>query len=237
MEFEFNWFRALFNFSEGLNWFVMAYLLIMWRWLTTSFKWLAVVFIHVTLSVALSNSAYIFFDLNNRFISHLRTPIEFILIGMIYYSIIESYAVKKVIISLIILFPIFCIINALYIESFWYSSPTIPSTITNLAVIIYSIYFLYKTFVNSDIKSHIADTDVILVLSLFFFYSSTFVQEMTLNLIGYNKEIKTLYYATICFVWIIHIGGILYSLRMIYNENNSRKRNGLSVKSSDETPF
>jgi hypothetical protein len=237
MEVDINWYRAFFNFSEGINWFVMAYLLVMWRWLNPPFKWLAFVFINLTIGVAISYSVYIFFDLNNRFITHLRTPLQFILISMIYYTIIESAVLKRVIMTLNILFPLFCILNALFLESFWYSSPSIPTTILHLVVIIYSIYFLYNTYVNTTVNYLTVVTNIILVLSLFFNYSSTLVQEMTITLIGYHKELHKIYYATICLIWIIHIVGIFYALRMIYIENNGRKSNGLSLKRADKTPF
>jgi hypothetical protein len=237
MEIEINWLRALLNFSEGINWLISAYLLIMWRWLTTPFKWLAAVFIDLTLGVVLSNSAYIFFDLNNRFIFHLRSPIHFILISMIFYTIIESAILKSVIIGLIIIFPLYCILNSLFIESFWYSTPTVPETITHLVVIIYSIYFIYDTFVNPTLKFHAKDTYVILVLSLFFYYASTLVQEMTFNLIGYNNDLHKVYNATVCFIWIIHNGGILYTLRMIYKDNYVAKKNSFLLKQSEKTTF
>ena len=237
MEIEINWFRAFFNFSEGINWFVASYLLIMWRCLTPPFKWLTVVFIHITLGVAFSNSVYIFFDLNNRFIAHLRTPIQFFLMSMIYYAIIESSVFRRVIVALNIIFPIYCTLNALFIESFWFSSPTIPITINHIAAIVFSIYFLYSIYVRSEIKYPTTNTHVILVLSLFFYYASTLVQEMTFNLIGYNKDLYKVYNATICFVWIIHIALILFAIRIIYKDNYGNKKNSLNVKQSEKSAF
>lgn len=239
MEIEINWFRAFFNFSEGINWFVMAYLLVMWRWLSVPFKWLAAYFMLATLGLAISNSVYIFFDLNNRFYFHLETPIQFIFLSMIFYVIIESAFIKRVIMVLNILFSIFSVINALYIESFWYSSPSIPETILHVAVISYTIYFIFNLYITNSVKVLNEETNIVLVLSLFFYFSSTLVLSMTDNFLGmgYKMEIQRLYYTIVCFMWIIHIGGILYALRIIYKDNIGQKTKDFSTKNLDEIPF
>ena len=130
-----NWFRAFFNISEGINWFIAAYILGLWKWLPNSLKIIGFSLVMTPIFVAINNSVWIFFEQNTRFLYHIRVPIHLIVIGTFYSYIINNLKVKRFIRFLIVAFPLFCVLNALYFESFWTSSPNIPNTVYNLIIV------------------------------------------------------------------------------------------------------
>jgi len=58
-------------------------------------------------------------SINNHFVGHVYTIIEFFFLGLLFYAVFERAALKKTIIVLIIGFTVFAVINAIYFQSIY----------------------------------------------------------------------------------------------------------------------
>lgn len=224
---EINWFRAFFNISEGLNWFIAAYVLALWKWLPNSLKIFGIYLVLIPLFVAINFSTWVFFEQNTRFLHHLKVPVDLIIFGSFYYNIINNLKVKRFIRFLIVAFPLFCVLDVVYIESFWTSSPNITNTVFNIIIVYLSFYYFYEIYKTTEIV-HLHKYPVFLfVLSEFFFCSSTIIITATSNFNNYDIDLSRLIYTIKCVFWIIKSSLIFYSLRLIYLENTSSVSNDL----------
>lgn len=222
-----NWFQAFFDISEGVNWFIAAYVLALWKWIPNSLKIIGVYLVLMPLFVAINHSTWIFFEQNTRFLHHIRVPIDLIIFGAFYYTIINNLKVKRLVLFLIVAFSLFCVVDAAYIESFWTSMPDITNTVFNVLIVNLSFYYFYEIYKTTQIV-HLHKYPVFLfVLSEFFFSSSTIIISATSNFNNYDIDLKNLMYTITCVFWIIKSSLIFYSLRLIYLENTSSVSNDL----------
>lgn len=53
---------------------------------------------------------------NNMFILHLHTPLEFVCVGIMYYYFLAGSWTKRIVVIVIPAFVLFCLINALFIQ-------------------------------------------------------------------------------------------------------------------------
>ena len=84
-------------------------------------------------------------SINNLYVFHAHTIIESIFVCMLVSKIIQTKAIHVIAISFCILFTVFCIINAFYIEGLE-SFNFIPRIIEGLTVISFCVYFFYRLF-------------------------------------------------------------------------------------------
>ena len=87
---------------------------------------------------------------NNMYLLHIYTVLEYALWSMFYYQLFERKFVKKVIVSLLILFVLFAVTNTLYWQSLQvYNSYS--RSVEGAFLLCFAIAWFYKVFVNGKI--------------------------------------------------------------------------------------
>lgn len=130
--------------------------------------------------------------INNLFLFHLYTPIEFGLLSII-LSLINSRKKTKLIINgICILFILFCIFSALFIEPLS-AFNSIARGIEGVLAIVLSIYFFYALFNDDDTKDLLKYPYFWLFSGWLIYFSGTFFLFMYAN----NQGIATLTYPII----------------------------------------
>jgi hypothetical protein len=216
---EINWYRAFFFLSEGLNWFIAGYIFCLWKWLPTSLKILGAYLAIIPLFVALNYSVWYFFEFNTRFLFHLLVPIEFVFFSLFFRQVIQTERIKRWLTWSNFLFVAFCVfLIALRVESFWKSSPDITETVMNIFVIVCSLVVFYEIYSSAAIVKLEKHPVFIVVISIFFFSSTTLILNATQNFCGYDLHLADIYYFFTCLFWIIKSMALFYALWLIYKE-------------------
>ncbi|WP_046757244.1 hypothetical protein [Kordia jejudonensis] len=100
----------------------------------------------------ISYSAYLIYleKENNMYLLHMYTVLEYALWSVFYYQLFENKVVKKVIVSMLIIFVIFSVTNTIY----WQSLTTFNSysrSVEGAFLLCFAIAWFYKVFVDRTI--------------------------------------------------------------------------------------
>ena len=110
--------------------------------------------------------------INNMPVIHIYTPFEFSFFCII-VSTTMSKKFKKILILLAILFTVFCIINAMYLQSIK-DFNAIPRGIAGLILICVCSYFFYNLFISENTIDIIRYPFFWLNAALLIYFSGTF---------------------------------------------------------------
>lgn len=87
---------------------------------------------------------------NTMYLSHLYTIMSFVLLNLFYRSVLHNYIKRKWFLYVIVSFLVFYSINFIFNQGF-YDYPSLPFSVTALVIILYSLFYFYKTMIDSKI--------------------------------------------------------------------------------------
>jgi hypothetical protein len=88
--------------------------------------------------------------INNFFLFHIHTVFEYGCLALVYYYLFNSKIIKRVLLGSIVLVAVFAIADPIFIENIA-SMNTIPRFINSILLIVLSMLFFYKIFIDMKI--------------------------------------------------------------------------------------
>lgn len=151
---------------------------------------------------------------NGMPIGHFYFPIAIFIAGMFYKRILGDFIKPKYIISIIILYEIYCIINPIFIQGlFEYASLT--GSIGALIIFLFSVAFFVKVMVDANIKKLSTEpliwinTAFLIYYTFGFFYHSLYNLRATASLEVALFAVKFFAILNLSFYLIISVAFIL----------------------------
>jgi hypothetical protein len=153
--------------------------------LTMPFKLLVILqlidLLLTTLGVKLVETKY----RNNALILHVQACNSFIFYTIIYYLLLKNKHIKKFLLVFIFIVPIFCFINALFLEPYITTFPTYIMLPTDILLIIFSL-LLFKQMLLYPVQVNIVRQSVFWYNIGILFFSATMF--MNLGLMNYYSH-------------------------------------------------
>ena len=87
---------------------------------------------------------------NGMPIGHFYFPIAIFIAGMFYKQILNDFIKPKYIISIIILYEIYCVVNPIFIQGL-FEYPSLTGSIGALIIFLFSVAFFVKVMVDANI--------------------------------------------------------------------------------------
>lgn len=172
-----------------------------YKMLSTAFKILTGSMV-VTLILAVLSNVFIAIYKTNAPILHLEAITEFVFYALVYYYLLSNSKIKKVIIASIVVFTVFSIINALFLQPYHKIFPTYINLPTLGLLVVFSL-LLFKQMLLYPLITPILKQGVFWFNTAIIFYSTT----MFLN-IGLSNIITT--YPSFDYLMFYFWFGILY---------------------------
>lgn len=151
------------------------------------------------------------FDFNNNLsLLHFYIPVEFLLLSLIYYWCLGRFYGKYFMVTAIVGFEIYCIINPLIFQGLNEYSNT--RSIGGLLLILFSILYFYKLLAEAKIKSLINEPMIWLNIAVLFYFSGNLFFNLLFSFIlDYSREfskISTWYFGglNVLFYLLIAVG-------------------------------
>jgi len=108
----------------------------------------------LVIATIVSYSAYVLYKsrMNNMYVLHIYTVLEYAFWSLFYYQLFEKRIVKRIILSLLIIFCAFSIFNTIYWQSLeMYNSYS--RSLEGAFLLCFAITWFYKVFINGKITS------------------------------------------------------------------------------------
>ncbi len=122
---------------------------------------------------------------NNALILHVQTCNSFMFYSIIYYLLLKNKYIKKFLLVFMIIVPIFCFINALFLEPYFNTFPTYTIMPTDILYIIFSL-LLFKQMLLYPVQVNITRQSVFWYNIGILFFSATMF--MNLGLMNYYSH-------------------------------------------------
>jgi len=121
---------------------------------------------------------------NNALISHVQTCNSFMFYSIIYYLLLKNKLIKQFLLVFIIIVPIFCFINALFLEPYFNTFPTYTILPTDILCIVFSL-LLFKQMLLYPMQINIVRQSVFWFNIGILFFSATMF--MNFGLMNYYR--------------------------------------------------
>lgn len=131
--------------------------------------------------------------------SHLYLMAEFFILGLFYSVILKGVLHKRIIITIIVLFELYCVVNTLFLQSV-FEYPALPLSISKIFIVGFSILFLYKIMTEAKVLNLWNEPLIYINLAVLIYYSGNLFYSLLFNLIlDYSREFSkiTIDYFTI----------------------------------------
>src|SRR5579872_2948445 len=115
----------------------------------------------------------------NALILHVQVCNGYIFYSIIYYLLFKNESIKKFLLLFIIIVPIFCFINALFLEPYATTFPTYTTLPTDILLIIFSL-LLFKQMLLYPVKVNIVKQSVFWYNIGILFFSATMFMNLGL---------------------------------------------------------
>lgn len=179
---------------------------------TSQLKLITIHLVFVTI-ISITMSVLSFLIINNRFLAHILAIEEFTMIMLFYRAATkklllekEKYKPRKIFIPLIILFAVFAIINALFLQDIT-KTPTYTKTVEIIIIIFFSLFHFYKQ-ADEPIPKIWSDVRIFRLNKISFFWIVTgILLYFSCSLIlfsSYNLLLNPNVYEIATSVWLIH---------------------------------
>jgi len=204
--------RFLLDFYPLIfSWAACIVALITFRqWMPLHFKLLLVfVILYAFIDTAGAIIARIY-ELNNHFYYNIVWGIQYMIIAYFYYHMLQSRSIKKIILVFFVLFPIFFIINACWIQGF--SKLQTYSIVLGAAfILLYAVAYIWQVYTSTETQSIFRDSVFWFSLAWLFYYGLTAPYLGMLNyLLNSDPDFASNYY-----VWVIDFSDCLRSSLLI----------------------
>ncbi len=132
---------------------------------------------------------FISFGGNNTMpFSHLYLMFEFFILGLFYSEVLKGILRKRVIITIIVLFELYSVVNTLFLQSV-YQYPALPLSISKIFIVAFSILFFYKIMTEARILNLWKEPLIYVNLAVLIYYSGNLFYSLLFNLIlDYSRE-------------------------------------------------
>ena len=118
---------------------------------------------------------------NTMFLGYLYFPIVFMFLGLFYKELFKGFIRERVILLLILLFSLYSLINALFIQSIA-EFPSLPGAITQITFLAASIVFFYKTMLEAKITKLWDEPLIWINFAVLIYYAGGLSTSLLLNL-------------------------------------------------------
>jgi len=203
--------------------FVIAVIgMVRFKKLTMPFKILAI-WLLLDFLLDASNSWFISTYQNNARLSHVLCILEFNFYAIVYYILFRSERIKKFILITIVLFFIFFLVNALYLQSFVKVFPTNVIMTGEILYVLFAV-LLFKQMLQYPVQVNIVKQSVFWFNTAILFFSTTmFLNLALMNYIGEHhirSEIVLYFWYTIDIIFALLSGiAIITDKKEIIAEN------------------
>ena len=120
--------------------------------------------------------------------SHLYLMAEFLILGLFYSEVLKGILRKRVIITIIVLFELYSVVNTLFLQSV-YQYPALPLSISKIFIVGFPILFLYKIMTEARILNLWKEPLIYINLAVLIYYSGNLFHSLLFNLIlDYSRE-------------------------------------------------
>nr|WP_319502094.1 hypothetical protein [uncultured Draconibacterium sp.] len=127
-------------------------------------------------------------ETNTLPITHLYLLAEFLILGLFYSHILKDILQKRVIITLVVLFVVYCIINTLFLQSI-FTYAAFPHALSKILLVGFSILFFYKVMIDASIPNLWKEPLVYINLAVLIYYSGSLFYSLLFNVIlDYSRE-------------------------------------------------
>ncbi|WP_345229631.1 hypothetical protein [Olivibacter ginsenosidimutans] len=139
---------------------------------------------------------------NNLWLLHVYSAIEMALISLYFYFLYQEKWMKRVILWIAIVYVIFCIVNALFLQSINYFN-TYTRPLQSLLIPLYSMIYLYRG-IGSFFSNHKQEAHYWIQIGLIIYFLSSLIQFSLSNifLVHFDVSIRQAF-------WIFHATMVL----------------------------
>ncbi|MEH6305786.1 hypothetical protein RYH73_09030 [Olivibacter sp. CPCC 100613] len=155
-------------------------------------KALKVIFLYL-LTAGITNviaAVLAFNNKNNLFLLHAYSAIEFALLSIYFFLLVEKLFVKQLILSIIVLYVIYCLLNVAFVQRIDQFN-TYTRSIQAIMISGYSLYYLY-TGIGNFVSNRKKGPHYWIALGLITYFMSSLVQFSFSNFFStyFTREIK-----------------------------------------------
>jgi len=204
--------RFLFDFYPLIfSWAACIVALITFRrWMPLHFKLLLVfVFLYAFIDTAGAIIARIY-ELKNHFLYNLLWGVQYMIIAYFYYHTLQNRIIKKILLVFFVLFPIFFIISAFWIQGF-YTLQTYSIVLGASFMLLFAVSYIWQVYTSTETQSIFRDPVFWFSLAWLFYYGLTAPYLGMLNYLLNNfYDFASDYY-----VWVIDFSDCLRSSLLI----------------------
>lgn len=121
-------------------------------------------------------------------VTHFYLMIEFLLLGLFYTHVLQDILRKRVILTIIVLFEVYCLINTLFLQSL-FEYPSFPQSVSKLLLVGFSILFFYKVMIEASVPNLWKEPLIYINIAILVYYSGNLFYSLLFNLIlEYSRE-------------------------------------------------
>lgn len=172
-----------------------------------SFKWLEsrlkVLFIFVCFAAFSDITAILLLrGINTMPEAHIYALVEFIILTLFYANYLKRYISRKFIWTVISVFTLFSLLNALFIQKITVY-PYIVRAIESIVMVIFSILYFHKVMVDAKIKKLSKEPMIWINTGMLLYFSSNFFFHILLPLVvTYSNEFARI---MVYYFWVTNI--------------------------------
>ena len=114
--------------------------------------------------------------------------VEFFIIGLFYSGVLKGLLSKRIIIAIIVLFELYSVVNALFLQSI-FEYPAFPFAISTIFIVGFSILFFYKIMTEVRVLNLWKEPLIYINLAVLIYFSGNLFYSLLFNLIlDYSRE-------------------------------------------------
>ena len=110
-----------------------------------------------------------FYKLPNHFLYNILYSIQYIIVAFFYYYILKNLTLKKMIRGFFIVFPLFFIINSIWIQGF-YTLQTYSVVLGGGFILLLAVAYIWQGYTSMETQSIFRDPVFWISLALLFYY-------------------------------------------------------------------
>ena len=140
------------------------------RWMPLHFKVLLVfVFLYAFVDTAGAIMVRYYEINNNHFLYNLIWGVQYMIIAYFYYHTLQSRIIKKIILGFFVVFPLFFIINAYWIQGF-YTLQTYSIVLGASFMLLFAVSYIWQVYTSTETQSIFRDPIFWFSLAWLFYY-------------------------------------------------------------------
>jgi len=205
VKFLFDFYPLIFSWAACI-----VALIVFRRWMPMHFKLLLIfVFLYAFIDTAGAILARNY-KLSNHFYYNLVWGVQYMIIAYFYYHTLQSKIIKKILLVFFVLFPIFFIINAYWIQGF-YTLQTYSIVLGASFMLLFAVSYIWQVYTSTETQSIFRDPVFWFSLAWFFYYGLTAPYFGMLNYLLHNDPD----FASDYYVWVIDFSDCLRNSLLI----------------------